>query len=834
MNRLDIFCISWIFGCALGQCSGSLAYLFLSLFLLFALRFFPPEGRSRWRLVLVLVLLSFFFARLRRVELPSLPKATQTLRVKVIGIKKRRGKKEALLFSEEGPAWARGKVFVSRGLDQMVRSASARSEEDLMDCRFQVRGRFRLFDHTTLPGLFDEESYQQRQGHWAVLDILHPVLLQRGAGPGRWMEELRGRIRKACEPLGKPGASFFRRILLGSEEGLGKEIKEPMKELGMLHLLAASGLHISLLFSTGLHLLSLVTGKRQRAVLFLFSLLFFYATLLGFPPSILRALLFVAAKEFALWRRRKTLTLRTLLFAATVLLVLWPASLFQPGFQLSFLCALGIYYGNLRQSYHPFSGGFLQTLRISFWIQLFTLPVLLLQGGSLSPVSLLANFIQIPFFTGLFRLGLLALCLAPLPMIGFVLCKFTQWGYFFFLRVMDQLLGMNRIFTLPDIHLSASASLAWLLFLLLLMEEKGPLFTRKPGPPSLSEAFFLRCQRLRLQLVLPLLLLFPLSQLLPLSPDHALISLDVGQGDCTCLRDGEHAYLVDTGGVVGPAGKQESQKLAKGVVRELENYGVNRLDGIFLSHFDRDHVGALPYLCKELPVTAIYCAPGKRTAKQDALLPKGIPHRVVSPGLFSEEKGGFSPGSFWSVWVVFTGRVDQEDSNSGSMILLAKTKGEKGKTVLFMGDKEDDGELLPALERKLTEPLTLLKCAHHGSKRGSGAPFLKRIRPRQALISCGRNNSYGHPDPQTLRRLRRTATCYRTDQNGSMAFLEAGGDSHFFVQKKEDRLRESVVFLAGLLWILLGAWQAVFPSESRIKVQGPPLRAGRENEADAG
>ncbi|BBL80467.1 hypothetical protein RxyAA322_23210 [Rubrobacter xylanophilus] len=231
--------------------------------------------------------------------------------------------------------------------------------------------------------------------------------------------------------------------------------------------------------------------------------------------------------------------------------------------------------------------------------------------------------------------------------------------------------------------------------------------------------------------------------------------IDVGQGDAVLVQAGGEDYLVD-------AGNPEEGPV---VVDFLRERGVDDLEGMVSTSGDADHVGGLAEVLEAFPVEKVYLSGyPKDTLTYAGFLravraEEGVEVERVRAG-HRTEWGGVRvdvlnppPGGFFS------------GSNDNSVALLL-TYGRA--RVLLGGDAEQRAEEYMA-SGPYTGPLTVLKVNHHGSETSTGPLFLSRFRPRVAVIQCGRDNPYGHPDPEVLERLRRAgARVFRTDLHGDV------------------------------------------------------------------
>jgi competence protein ComEC len=232
--------------------------------------------------------------------------------------------------------------------------------------------------------------------------------------------------------------------------------------------------------------------------------------------------------------------------------------------------------------------------------------------------------------------------------------------------------------------------------------------------------------------------------------------LDVGQGDSILLQVPEGAVLVDQG-------PPEAD-----VARQLRGLGVRHLAAIVLTHPERDHVGGAEDILRRLAVDRVLdprlavSGPFERAALAEAA-DRGVPVAETRAG------DGFRLGRLRlrALWPDSAG-TPSENPNRIAIVLLA-SYGEVD--ALLTADAETD-----VTARLLSHRIEILKVAHHGSADRGLADELRELRPAVAVISCGRDNEYGHPTPSTLAALRDSPglSLYRTDEDGRVV-LESDG-----------------------------------------------------------
>lgn len=236
---------------------------------------------------------------------------------------------------------------------------------------------------------------------------------------------------------------------------------------------------------------------------------------------------------------------------------------------------------------------------------------------------------------------------------------------------------------------------------------------------------------------------------------HAIF-LDVGQGDALLLQSADRNILVDVGAH------------SDLILPKLRQYGVDTLDAIFLSHQDLDHMGAMAGIVGQIPIVKIYLGPDSGGARWDSVAQKLGKLGTFVDTLFRGDELSFGSLHMRVLWPEQNWHVQ---GNAASMVLRIE---HQKSSILATGDLESEQEF-QLLDWEADLRTDLLKVGHHGSKSSSSLDFLGAVLPYAAVISVGRSNDYGHPEPSTLANLlsvlRDSSAIYRTDLQGDLHFV---------------------------------------------------------------
>ena len=611
------------------------------------------------------------------------------------------------------------------------------------------------------PVVLGGEWREARAGPWfrAGAAAAAPAGSGRSASPRwalvRWRASLTDRLG---ELFGERGG-LASALVLARREGLDPALRQAFADAGLAHLLAISGFHTGLVYGILRVLLGLIGLGRRRARIAAALATWAYVGFIGFPDAASRAAVIVTFLALAHSLGRPQARWGGLGGAALILLLLDPTRLWSAGFQLSFAGAAGLlaWTRPLENLFERWSSG------------RFRLPRSAVSAFSASLAATAATTpIVVWHFEQVALLGVPnTLALTPLVAIGVPGILFSlaldilspEAAQVFAGGVDLMLLALQRA-------VEATSSLSW-------ASAWTPAATVSASATGVAAGALLarlirarsRTRRILLAFwTLVGLLVWPLTLAWSGRGTLSMHFLDVGQGDAVAVRTpGKRWLLFDT----GPPKRDENRPHA--VIRQLRELGARRLDALILTHPDLDHIGGAAELLRDVDVVEVLdpALPAARPAYIELLEiaeARGIPWRQALKG----ESWSMDGVDFHVLWP----DPDSEfvDANTSSVVVLASF-GELD--LLLTGDAPDEVELdiLPDILAR-TRTLEILKVGHHGSRTSTAPDLARRLPPQVAVVSLGRYNRFGHPDPGVVRRLEAEgARIYRTDRDGSVTVI---------------------------------------------------------------
>jgi competence protein ComEC len=229
--------------------------------------------------------------------------------------------------------------------------------------------------------------------------------------------------------------------------------------------------------------------------------------------------------------------------------------------------------------------------------------------------------------------------------------------------------------------------------------------------------------------------------------------LDVGQGQCILLQGDGKSFLVDCGG-------NSDWNSADTACETLLSQGINRLDGIIVTHYDDDHAGGIPHLLTRIPADAVYLP----EIKDDSGVSRAIRNAAGNSAVTVTEDLLIR---FGMTHITIYGPESYNLSNESSLCVLFQREN---CDILITGDRGSLGEML-LMHRTELPKLDVLVAGHHGSAGSTGDELLCQTEPEYVFISAGRNNRYRHPSEKLLARLNKFGcVVYRTDLCGTIIY----------------------------------------------------------------
>jgi competence protein ComEC len=644
---------------------------------------------------------------------------------------------------------------------------------------------------------FDYKGYLEHQGIYATMrfyksDDIERIATGQGFKPLEWVYSFRNSLSDSiARVMPESQAALTQGILLGIRYNIPDDIKDDFARTGTAHLLAISGLHLSIIAGMLLSLGIWLFGKRRFIYIWLaLGVIWLYALLTGFHPPVVRGAIMASLFLSATLLGRQRTAITSLAFAAAVMVAFDPPIIFDAAFQLSFMAMVGLIFlapplTNLgRRAINAVMGekgaavsianivsdGFSVTLAatIAVW------PLIGYYFGVVSLVGPLATFLALLALPAIIVIG------AAAGIIGLFFIPLAQgigWVAWLFNSYMLFIVGCLAALPLSSVEVgSVSPALiavyyTALIIIVGLISGRG-WWQKVKGWLGRARVFY----RLPWRWVVPPLLIVAglvAAAVITMPDDELHISfLDVGQGDAILIEWGSQQVLIDG----GPSPQTLTRELG-----ERMPFWDRTIELVVLTHPDNDHISGLVEVLERYRVEQVLY-PDLEALKdfedplslyqkwKELIEDKDIASTTAQAGQEIELGEGITMTVLNPTATLLEG-TDDDVNNNGAVLRLSWGR----VSFLFTADITWEGEFA-IISRGGELACTVLKVAHHGSYTSTSPEFLEAASPQVAVISVG-YNTYGHPHGGVVARLETTLgaeNLYRTDEQGTIEFITDG------------------------------------------------------------
>lgn len=562
-------------------------------------------------------------------------------------------------------------------------------------------------------------------------------------------------------------------LIIAEEGGIGKGLRETFKRTGTWHIISISGLHVGIVavFSYTIFLfllkrseyLALRYNIKKLSTILSLAPVVFYGLLAGFPVPTQRAVIMVAAFVIAFAMNRGKDFYNTLAFAALIILLLYPYSIWDVSFQLTFAAMFSIVYIESRlknlikqkkEDGRPeknhikklFLKRVLPTLLVTIAAGIGISPIVAYHFNQISLMGLAANLIAIPL-TGV---------IVPLLFISVLLIPLWAWlasSVLFLADMLFRLLAyIISIFSaLPYAAkwVPSPAIIEIILFyaivICLLNFRKNRIYAY--STPVIAAGFVLNWGY------------FNFSGMNKNGLKVTFLSVGQGESEFIEFPDGK-TMLIDGGGIFN----SDYDIGEKVIAPFLWSARIDRVDYMVLTHAQLDHMGGLKFIAENFDVGEFWWNGEGGLDDLGGAISGKVKTRILDSSTQAIKIGGAD------VRVINPPHYERlRDENNNSLVLKV-AYGDK--SFLFTGDigKEAESSLL---YKNISS--SVLKAPHHGSRYSSDMEFLQKVRPSVVVVSAGFRNIFNFPHKETLERYRSIgAKVFRTDEHGAVT-IETDG-----------------------------------------------------------
>ncbi len=585
-------------------------------------------------------------------------------------------------------------------------------------------------------------------------------------------------------------SAIFTGLILGDTSKVEEEVNDNFKIANISHVLAISGMHITYIVIGIELILKNGIGKRKTRIITIIVLVM-YMFITGFSPSVVRASLMGIIMLISKLIYRKNDIWTSISLSLLILLVYNPFLILNVGLQLSYLGTIGIVCFNknvynflrklkirnkkikyrINRKFILFMDKIKEMLSVTLSAQIVILPILLFNFNILGIYFFISNILVSVIIGPIIIVGFVCI------LISFISIEIAKILSIFMSVGIQILISISEISHLPFSKIYIPTPKVWqivIYYICVIVINKIYIAFNLKNPDftsirirNLVALLKFKFRQNRNKVLKVLIVFVSLVFILNTIPQKLKIHfVDVGQGDCTFITTPQNkTILIDGGGSMS-----EEYDVGKSTLLPyILDRGYTKLDYVFISHFDQDHVGGILTILEELRVGQVYVSKQEQDSENyqkflKIVEDKKIKVKVLKQGECLKIENNLYFDILWPI----EEQIQENILNNNAMVMKLRY----GKfSMLFTGDIEDVAEkkILDFYEEKGEDILKsdVLKVAHHGSKTSTTQSFFEKVNPEICLIGVGKNNMFGHPTVEVLERISGTKI-YRTDEDGEI------------------------------------------------------------------
>lgn len=607
----------------------------------------------------------------------------------------------------------------------------------------KITGQLNMFEVARNTGNFDSRVFYQSQKIDFSVWIDSNILLGRKENVIRdallFLKEEMSDVYTSS--MDEKAAGFFMGMILGDKTNLDKEIKDLFELGGISHILAISGLHVSII-GRGLY-----SKLRKRRVGFVVSsmvsgvLLLAYCYMVGNSMSAVRAVGMMCIFFLGQCLGKSYDMLNALGVMCVILLWENPFLIEYSGFWFSVMALVGVGFVGNALSQQIKKG---KRLWMSIGITLSTLPIVACCYYEIPAYSSLVNFIVLPILTPIFCIalfsGIIGIVFPRLAYILLIPCGWMLEFYEWLCTMVGRLPGASIITGKPSVQIIVIYYIVLLVGVLLLKRWR-------------SWAAIGVC------ICCLLLIIYPKDK------PFEITFLDVGQGDGIYISAGDGTtYFIDGGSSsVDSVGEYR-------ILPFLKSKGIAAIDYWFVSHVDSDHISGLleiiesGYEIKHLVVS-------KHAPEDEMSLELFYAAQSYGIEVLKIDAGEKIVSENASFMCLYPWNESNQDRNEASLVLELEVNNGMGFRVWFAGDISSETERV-LREEGVADTVWLYKASHHGSKYSNSKEILEVLQPEVCVVSCSENNNYGHPAEEAIANMEAEGSqVYYTMKSGQVTII---------------------------------------------------------------
>ena len=573
-------------------------------------------------------------------------------------------------------------------------------------------------------------------------------------------------------------SGLFVGILIGDKENITEEIEEDFKNSSLSHMLAVSGTHVSYII-LGLSFLLSNFGKRYTNI---FSILFliFFMYLTNFTASVVRACIMGIILLGSKILYRKSDIYVSMALSILIILIENPFKILDVGLILSYAGTLGIVvlyriWSNEVKTKNKIIKYIINTLLITCSAQIFVFPIIAVYFNNVSITFFISNLLATPVLAIIIIFGFFNIIVFfisnELGMIISIFLKMNIEILIFISHSCSNIPYANLLVITPKIIFVILYYLIILLYIITKkiynIKEEWQYLSALEKKEILILKKIIKNKRKFIIKIISLILIITFVNIIIINTNKEtkIYFIDVGQGDSTLIiTENKKNILIDGGGNVTNKNYDIGENI---LLPYLLDRGITKIDYLFVSHFDFDHVGGLYEIIDKLNVDNIIIPKNESISEEEKEFTKKAKEKHIKIyRLCQNDKIYIDKNTKIDILSPLNEEIEENYINNNCLVFKFTYNN---FSMLFTGDIEEiaEKEILKNVSKNILKS-DILKIPHHGSKTSSTDKFLECVNSKIALIGVGKNN-FGHPSEEVIERLKsKNIKVYRTDLNGEI------------------------------------------------------------------
>ncbi len=559
-------------------------------------------------------------------------------------------------------------------------------------------------------------------------------------------------LKEHSKNIKSPHLEILGGIVFGNETiNPDEKIKENFKNSGLLHLLAASGLNVALIYGIWWQIAMMVRIPFHISIFIGAIFVILYTFMTGFPPSILRASIMILFVLFGKLINRDANSVSLVFFVGFLILLFNPKMLYDVGFQLSFMVTIGLVvcvgtiiekFENKEKAFKEKYAKYPKFKRYIIYLfspinltgivlvplvaQLWVIPLQMHYFNNLAPLSVLANIAVVPFIGILSFIGFASSIIALIPILNtFVV------GIFDFIAnpLLALLIKISAIFSSFKYSLISTASINifqmfgfWAIILILTLNIKNDFKNKK-----------------HLITLVILIIIFSLSFIKTdcFNKNLEIVMFDVYNADCFLIKTPKNKYIMIDTAKSNFKGMSNAKAI---IIPYIKNHKIKNLELLIITHFDIDHAGGTIDILNSTKAKTIILQKENDQSAVSTQIKEYLNKNNLKYKIAQNNETIYKEDNL----TVKTFKSNIDDDNENSIVTLITYKN---KNYLFMADTGVLG--YNQIKNYLNvDKIDILKIGHHGARNVLNENMINSLKPDYALISAG-ENSYNHPHFET-------------------------------------------------------------------------------------